>query len=159
MIVVSQGYDRELLVGCLGVSSGDTGARYLRSLLGEPGRGSGHLRVAVLNALVTKARSEACPIFSRHSLEEPSRHNWPRATRARSCRDSAACEPYGVRRLVAFGSAVTDHFDGSTGDVGFLVEFRVDVANRFDAYFGLKESLEALLGRAVDLFAPAARNA
>ncbi len=69
---------------------------------------------------------------------------------------SAACERYGVRRLVVFGSAVTEHFDESTSDVDFLVEFRDDVANRFDAYFGLKEYLEALLGRPVDLVAPAA---
>ena len=69
---------------------------------------------------------------------------------------SAVCEEYGVKRLVVFGSAVTEHFDESTSDVDFLVEFRSDVVNRFDAYFGLKESLEALLGRPVDLVAPAA---
>ncbi len=54
------------------------------------------------------------------------------------------------------GSAVTERFDESTSDVDFLVEFRDDVVNRFEAYFGLKESLEALLGRPVDLVAPAA---
>jgi hypothetical protein len=69
---------------------------------------------------------------------------------------SAACEQYRVRRLVIFGSAVTDRFDESTSDVDFLVEFRDDVVNRFDAYFGLKESLEALLGRPVDLVSPVA---
>lgn len=69
---------------------------------------------------------------------------------------SAACKQYGVKRLVVFGSAVTEHFDESTSDVDFLVEFRDDIVNRFDAYFGLKESLEALLGRPVDLVAPAA---
>lgn len=69
---------------------------------------------------------------------------------------SAVCEQYSVRRLVVFGSAITEHFNESTSDVDFLVEFRDDVANRFDAYFGLKESLEALLGRPVDLVARAA---
>jgi predicted nucleotidyltransferase len=64
---------------------------------------------------------------------------------------SAACERYGVKRLVVFGSAVTDRFDESSSDVDFLVEFRGDLASRFDAYFGLKQSLEALLGRPVDL--------
>jgi uncharacterized protein len=64
---------------------------------------------------------------------------------------SAACARYGVKRLVVFGSAVTDRFDESSSDVDFLVEFRDDLASRFDAYFGLKESLEALLGRPVDL--------
>jgi len=71
---------------------------------------------------------------------------------------SAACERYGVRRLVVFGSATTEHFDESTSDVDFLVEFREGVVSRFDAYFGLKESLEELLGRQVDLVAPAALN-
>lgn len=64
---------------------------------------------------------------------------------------SVACERHGVRRLVIFGSAVTPRFDEATSDVDFLVEFRDDVVNRFDAYFGLKESLEDLLGRPVDL--------
>jgi uncharacterized protein len=63
----------------------------------------------------------------------------------------AACERYGVKRLVVFGSAVTDRFHESSSDVDFLVEFRNDLASRFDAYFGLKESLEALLRRPVDL--------
>lgn len=69
---------------------------------------------------------------------------------------SAACRRYGVKRLVVFGSAVTERFDASSSDVDFLVEFRDDLVGRFDAYFGLKESLEALLGRPVDLVAPLA---
>ena len=69
---------------------------------------------------------------------------------------SDACRQYGVRRLIVFGSAVTDRFDDVHSDVDFLVEFRDDVVDRFDAYFGLKESLEALLGRPVDLVAPVA---
>ena len=69
---------------------------------------------------------------------------------------SAACKRFGVKRLVVFGSAVTNRFDEASSDVDFLVEFRDDLVNRFDAYFGLKESLEALLGRPVDLVAPVA---
>ena len=69
---------------------------------------------------------------------------------------SAACRRYGVKRLVVFGSALTDRFDVTNSDVDFLVEFRDDVVNRFDSYFGLKESLEALFGRPVDLVAPIA---
>ena len=61
-----------------------------------------------------------------------------------------------MKRLVIFGSAVTERFNESTSDVDFLVEFRDDVANRFDAYFGLKESLEALLDHPVDLVSPVA---
>jgi len=66
------------------------------------------------------------------------------------------CRRFGVRRLVLFGSALTDRFDPASSDVDFLVEFGDDVADRFDAYFGLKEALEALLGRPVDLVAPSA---
>lgn len=58
---------------------------------------------------------------------------------------------YGVRRLLVFGSAVRADFDEGTSDVDFLVEFHDNLPNRFDAYFGLKEALEALLGRPVDL--------
>lgn len=66
------------------------------------------------------------------------------------------CSRHGVRRLVAFGSAVTERFDEGRSDVDFLVEFHTAVGGQFDAYFGLKEDLEALLGRPVDLVAPAA---
>jgi len=69
---------------------------------------------------------------------------------------AAACDRYGVKRLIVFGSAVTERFDETSSDVDFLVQFRDDVADRFDAYFGLKESLEALLGRPVDLVSPVA---
>ncbi|NCD20609.1 MAG: hypothetical protein EOL89_11650 [Actinobacteria bacterium] len=68
----------------------------------------------------------------------------------------AGHDPYGVQRLVVFGSAVADRFDESSSDVDFLVEFRDDVADRFDAYFGLKESLEVMLGHPVDLVSRAA---
>jgi predicted nucleotidyltransferase len=61
------------------------------------------------------------------------------------------CRRYGARSLVVFGSAVTEHFDDSRSDVDFLVEFADNLPSRFDAYFGLKDGLEALLGRPVDL--------
>lgn len=68
----------------------------------------------------------------------------------------ALCRKHGVRRLVVFGSAVTDRFDEACSDVDFLVEFDTPVGGHFEAYFGLKDDLEALLGRPVDLVAPAA---
>jgi predicted nucleotidyltransferase len=73
-------------------------------------------------------------------------------------RDAVArlCQRYGVRRMVVFGSAVTEAFDELSSDVDFLVEFDEGVEDRFAAYFGLKESLETLLGRPVDLVAAAA---
>jgi len=62
------------------------------------------------------------------------------------------CRRYHVRRLELFGSAAAGGFDPGRSDVDFLVEF--DPGHRrdaFDSYFGLKEGLEALLGRPVDL--------
>ncbi len=61
------------------------------------------------------------------------------------------CRRFGVRRLDLFGSAATGAFDPSRSDVDFLVEFDDNPARLFDRYFGLKESLEALYGRPVDL--------
>jgi predicted nucleotidyltransferase len=68
-------------------------------------------------------------------------------------RDAIAdlCRQYGVRRLSVFGSALTDRFDAERSDVDFLVEFPDEVPHRFDAYFDLKQALEALVGRPVDL--------
>ncbi len=64
---------------------------------------------------------------------------------------SALCRRYGVRRLEVFGSATTGAFDPQRSDLDLLVEFDDDSKHLFDRYFGLKESLEALYGRSVDL--------
>lgn len=62
------------------------------------------------------------------------------------------CHRFHVRRLEVFGSAVGGEFDPAASDIDFLVEFDSDPrARSFAAYFGLKEALEALLGRPVDL--------
>jgi predicted nucleotidyltransferase len=62
------------------------------------------------------------------------------------------CARYAVRRLELFGSAATAAFDPARSDVDFLVDFDVDGhPDRFEQYFGMKEALEALLGRPVDL--------
>lgn len=62
------------------------------------------------------------------------------------------CRQYRVRRLELFGSAVGDKFDPSRSDIDFLVEFEpLADGEHADAYFGLKESLAALLARPVDL--------
>ena len=63
------------------------------------------------------------------------------------------CRRYGVARLELFGSAAGDGFDPQRSDLDFLVEFDADSSRLFDRYFGLKESLEALYGRPVDLVA------
>lgn len=67
------------------------------------------------------------------------------------------CRQYGVVRLDVFGSAASGDFDAATSDVDLLVEIDPPTGmSYFEAYFGLKESLEALLGRPVDLVAPSA---
>ena len=60
------------------------------------------------------------------------------------------CARFGVRRLELFGSAATGAFDPAHSDVDFLVELG-PAADRFGQYCGLKEALEAVFGRPVDL--------
>nr|WP_026152716.1 nucleotidyltransferase domain-containing protein [Actinopolyspora halophila] len=62
------------------------------------------------------------------------------------------CSTLSARRLDLFGSAVDDSFDAASSDVDVLVEF--DAGPDFDhsgTYFGLKEGLERILGRPVDV--------
>jgi len=75
------------------------------------------------------------------------------------CRDQVIelCRRFGVRRLDVFGSASGGDFGSAHSDVDFLVELEPPAGtSRFDAFFGLKEGLEALLGRPVDLVDPSA---
>lgn len=66
------------------------------------------------------------------------------------------CRQLGVRRLDLFGSATSDVFDTDASDVDVLVEFDVGPNfDYFDAYFRLKEGLEAILGRPVDVITAA----
>jgi predicted nucleotidyltransferase len=70
----------------------------------------------------------------------------------------ALCRRFHVRRLDLFGSAARGDFDPERSDVDFLVEFDRGHPNALSlrAYFGLKEALENLLGRSVDLVEPGA---
>ena len=62
------------------------------------------------------------------------------------------CRRYGVLRLDLFGSATTSEFDPQHSDFDFLVDFVANVEqDLFHRYFDLKEALEQLLGRKVDL--------
>ena len=62
------------------------------------------------------------------------------------------CRRFHVRRLDLFGSAARGDFNPERSDIDFIVEFdRSAPQHPFDAYFGLKEELEALFGRKVDL--------
>jgi hypothetical protein len=67
------------------------------------------------------------------------------------------CREHHVRRLEVFGSAAREDFDPVSSDIDFLVEFEQIAPVAFaQAYFSLKESLEALFKRPVDLITPAA---
>ena len=62
------------------------------------------------------------------------------------------CRRYRVVSLSLFGSATRDDFDPERSDYDFLVDFAGLPPGQYaDAYFGLLESLEQLLGRPVDL--------
>ncbi len=61
------------------------------------------------------------------------------------------CRRHGVRRLEAFGSILREDFDAGRSDVDILVEFDASVATSFTNFLDLKEALEALFGRSVDL--------
>ncbi|MEO7242638.1 MAG: nucleotidyltransferase domain-containing protein [Variovorax sp.] len=64
----------------------------------------------------------------------------------------ALCRKHGALRLDAFGSAVRGSFDPAKSDLDFIVEFEsLAPTNYANAYFALKEELEALFGRRVDL--------
>jgi predicted nucleotidyltransferase len=63
----------------------------------------------------------------------------------------ALCRRYGVARLEIFGSATSDAFDPERSDIDFLVDFDANSSNLFARYFSLKEALESLYGRSVDL--------
>ncbi|KLO31844.1 DNA polymerase III subunit beta [Mycolicibacter heraklionensis] len=64
----------------------------------------------------------------------------------------ALCRDLSVRRLDVFGSAVSDSFDVNTSDVDVLVEF--GEGPDFDKFFALKEGLEEIIGRPVDVVTP-----
>ncbi len=69
------------------------------------------------------------------------------------------CRRFGVLRLVVFGSAArAEDFDPTRSDLDFLVEFDPRAPERLtlDTYFGLRDYLEALFSRSVDLVEPGA---
>ena len=61
------------------------------------------------------------------------------------------CRLYGVRKLELFGSILRQDFDPEHSDVDLLVKFERRVADSFANFLDLKEALEQLLGRPVDL--------
>ncbi len=61
------------------------------------------------------------------------------------------CREYRVQRLDLFGSATGDDFNADS-DVDFMVEFLDhESEGAADRYFGLRDALQAILHRPVDL--------
>jgi predicted nucleotidyltransferase len=61
------------------------------------------------------------------------------------------CILYNVDKMYLFGSALTVNFNNES-DIDFLVKFKsIDLSIYFDNFLGLKENLEKLFGRKVDL--------
>lgn len=76
----------------------------------------------------------------------------PAFIESRRAKIAEICARFGVRKLELFGSAATGAFDTTRGDLDFVVDFDLDGhPDRFEQYFGMKEALEALFGRPVDL--------
>jgi predicted nucleotidyltransferase len=64
----------------------------------------------------------------------------------------ALCRRYGVARLEVFGSAARRAgFDPNRSDADFLVTFTPAARNNLAGFIDLKDALEELLGRSVDL--------
>ncbi|SDE88936.1 nucleotidyltransferase family protein [Rhodospira trueperi] len=62
------------------------------------------------------------------------------------------CRRYGVTRLEVFGSAARgEGFQPGRSDADFLVTFAPDRRDDLAAFADLKDALEAMLGRPVDL--------
>jgi uncharacterized protein len=65
---------------------------------------------------------------------------------------AALCVKHRVKRLDLFGSAASGAFDPNRSDLDFAVEFEpLSPIEHADHFFGLKEDLEALFQRPVDL--------
>lgn len=62
------------------------------------------------------------------------------------------CRQFHVQRIELFGSAAGKDFDPAASDLDLLVTFQdLKLGEYAAAYFGLKEALEALFQRPVDL--------
>ncbi len=61
------------------------------------------------------------------------------------------CDNHKVKELYIFGSILTDKFNNSS-DIDLIVDFKgVDLYDYFDNYMDLKENLEKLFHRSIDL--------
>jgi uncharacterized protein len=63
----------------------------------------------------------------------------------------ALCKTYRIKTLYAFGSACTAEF-GVSSDIDFLIAFQdLPLEDYADYYFALREQLQNLFGRHIDL--------
>jgi uncharacterized protein len=69
--------------------------------------------------------------------------------------DRSALDRFGVRSIALFGSVARGEA-GDESDVDILVEYRADARPDLFEFIDLKEHLEAVVGRRVDLVTPAA---
>lgn len=61
------------------------------------------------------------------------------------------CDNHNVKELYLFGSILTDKFSENS-DIDMLIQFgQVELLNYFDNYMDLKEELEQLFHRSIDL--------
>jgi predicted nucleotidyltransferase len=91
-------------------------------------------------------------IDSSLDFSQEGRYNVQPIIETRRAELAELCRRFQVRRLEVFGSATRDNFDPARSDVDFLVEFEPESPLRgLDQYFGLKEGLETLFDRQVDL--------
>ena len=61
------------------------------------------------------------------------------------------CDNHKVKELYLFGSILTDKFT-DTSDIDMLIQFyQIDLLDYFDNYMDLKEKLEQLFHRPIDL--------
>jgi predicted nucleotidyltransferase len=82
----------------------------------------------------------------------PSERSFPDIVASRLADIAELCRRFDVRRLDLFGSAATGRFDPARSDLDFLVAFEEMPPGRYaKAYFGLREGLEALFQRRVDV--------
>jgi uncharacterized protein len=70
---------------------------------------------------------------------------------------AALCHQHRARRLELFGSATRSDFSPDTSDLDFVVDLPEDQppGGYADAFFGLKQGLERLFDRPVDLLTDA----
>lgn len=63
----------------------------------------------------------------------------------------ALCQMYKVNKLFVFGSILTERFNKES-DIDLVVDFnKEDISDYFDNYYNLKDSLQEVLGREIDL--------